>query len=278
MKALIDRHNTNRLAKSMLRPFIRETVSLIEYVLGFRTDPTGWLPNRFRMLIGTYEKFLIRSICKVLPENGVFVDIGANVGFISCHIAKRFPKAKVLAFEPNPRIYPILEANLAALPNCQSFDLGLGATEAILEFFHGKESCVGSFVPAFASQHPSNSSSGYVTKSNVQVTTGDVALSGIGTVDVMKVDVEGYEAEVLKGMANLLSKGLIKTIFFEFCPFAQRLADKQPVEIVNLLIESGYAIYEVEWATNGARICGENIGALIARLGEQGYTILCGTR
>jgi FkbM family methyltransferase len=260
--------------KSFSRPLIRQIISLIEPVAGFWTDPTGWLPNRFKMLVGSYEKFLIRSICKALPENGVFVDVGANVGFISQHIARRFQNVRVFAFEPNPRIYPILQKNLKAFPHCESFHVGLGANEGHLEFFHGEESCVGSFVPGYTSQHPGNYLRGHIAKSKVQVTTGDTVLSHIGTIDVMKMDVEGYEIEVLRGMSKLLAEGAIKTIFFEFCPFAQRWAHNQPEEIIHLLIKSGYAVYEVEGESEGSLVCAENITALIARLGDRGYTTL----
>ena len=260
--------------KSFLRPLIRQTIASIEPVARFRTDPTGWLPDRFKMLVGRYEKFLIQAICKALPENGVFVDIGANVGFISREIARRFQKVRILAFEPNPRIYPILRTNLSGFSNCELFHVGLGAKEGILEFFHGGESCVGSFVPGYTSQHPSNYLRGPIAKSKVQVTTGDTALSHIGTIDVMKMDVEGYEIEVLRGMSKLLTEGAIQTIFFELCPLAQRWAHKQPEEIIHLLIKSGYAVYEVEGESAGSLVCAENMTALIARLGDSGYTTL----
>lgn len=241
---------------------------------GFWTDPTGWIPNRFKMLSGGYETFLVRSICEALPENGVFVDIGANVGYISRQIARRFPNARVFAFEPNPRIYPILQKNLKAFPRCEPFHVGLGAKEGSLEFFHSQESCVGSFVPEYTRQHPSNQHQGPIAKSQVQVTTGDAALARVGSIDVMKLDVEGYEPEVLRGMAKLLATGTIKTLFFEFCPIAQKMAHSQPAEILNQLIRSGYAIYELEGETAGAWISAENVPALVARLGERGYTTL----
>jgi FkbM family methyltransferase len=260
--------------KSIGRSVIRQLLSLIEPVAGFWTDPTGWVPNRIKMLSGNYETFLVRSICEALPENGVFVDVGANVGFISQQIARRFPKARVFAFEPNPRIYPILQKNLKAFPQCESFHFGLGAKAGTLEFFYGEESCVGSFVPEYTRQHPSNQHQGPIAKSQVQVTTGDAALSRVGSIDVMKLDVEGYEPEVLRGMAKLLATGTIKTLFFEFCPIAQKMAHSQPEEILNLLSRSGYAIYELEGENAGAFISAEKIPALVTRLGERGYTTL----
>jgi hypothetical protein len=63
-------------------------------------------------------------------------------------------------------------------------------------------------------------------------------------------------------------------MFFEFHPFAQRWAHNEPQDIINFLIESGYAVYEVEGEHEGSRVCAENITALITRLGDRGYTTL----
>jgi len=260
--------------KSFARTTIRKAIAVVEPFAGFQTDPTGYLPNRIKMITGSYEKFLTRSICAALPEKGVFVDVGANVGFISQQVARKFKNARVFAFEPNPRIYQIIEKNLKFFPNCQVHHVGLGAKEGQLEFFHGDESCVGSFVQEYTSHHPSNSARGPIAKSIVQVKTGDTMLAQVGTIDVMKMDVEGYEIEVLKGMAKLLATGGIKTIFFEFFPFAHRWAHHQPEDIIHLLIASGYSIYEMEGVSSGRQVTVENSVALIVRLGDNGYTTL----
>jgi FkbM family methyltransferase len=260
--------------KKLSRPFIRRTLSMTEPLVGFWTDPTGFLPNRFDMLRGHYEKFLIQSISKALPEDGVFVDIGANVGFISRQIARRFPRVRIVAFEPNPRIYPLLQRNLKHYPNCKLLQVGLGATDGILDFFHGEDSCVGSFVPGYTSEHAGNYLGGAIKQSKIAITTGDVALSEIKAIAVMKMDVEGYEIEVLRGMSRLLAEHTIKTIFFEFHPFAQKCAHVKPEEIIYFLMGAGYAVCEVEGESRDTPVRAENIAALIARLGDRGYTTL----
>ena len=90
----------------------------------------------------------------------------------------------------------------------------------------------------------------------------------------MKMDVEGYEIKVLKGMSKLLAQNALRTIFFEFCPAAQKWTNNQPDEIIRLLIKSGYALYEMEGKNADSRVSAENVKALIARLGDRGYTTL----
>jgi FkbM family methyltransferase len=91
---------------------------------------------------------------------------------------------------------------------------------------------MGSFVPGYTNEHAGNYLRGVIEKSKVKVTIGDVALSNIKAVAVMKMDVEGYQIEVLRGMSKLLAERTIKTIFFEFHPFAQRCARLKPEEII----------------------------------------------
>ena len=260
--------------KTISRPIVRQAISLMESGVGFRTDPTGHLPNRIKMLAGRYEVFLVESICRALPKDGVFADVGANVGYISRQVARRFRAARVLAFEPNPRIYPILEKNLGVYSNCQSFNVGLGAKEGRLEFYHGAESCVGSFMQEYTSTHPGNFHKGQIEKSQVRVAPADAMLSQVTKIDVLKMDVEGYETEVLKGMSQLLAQGAVKTIFFEFCPFAQRFANCEPAEMIHLLSQRGYKVSEIEGESSGSVVNIENLSALLTRLGPNGYTTL----
>jgi FkbM family methyltransferase len=226
------------------------------------------------MILGRYEEFLTQSIFQTFADRGVFVDVGANVGYFSRRVARQFRKARVFAIEPNPRIYPLLEKNLSGCPNCELLQAGLGAKDASLDFYHGEESCVGSFVQEYTSHHPANKARGEIATSKVRVVTGDAALSQAGIIDVMKIDVEGYESKVLKGMANLLGKGAIKTIFFEFFPSAQRSANSQPEEIIRFLARSSYVIQELEGEQKGALVTNENVGDIIGRLGSRGYTTL----
>jgi FkbM family methyltransferase len=171
-----------------------------------------------------------------------------------------------------------LRKNLQAFPGSESVPAGLGAKAGTLEFFHGDESCVGSFVPEYTRQHPGNCLREQIATTQVRVMTGDAALSHLGTIDVMKLDVEGFEGEVLRGMSALLAAGAIKQIFFEFCPLAQSWAHNQPEDIIHLLNQSGYAVYEIEGESEGALVSGRTVTALIQRLGDRGYTMLRATR
>ena len=66
-------------------------------------------------LYGEYEPFLLETLVSLADPGSVAVDIGANVGLHTLSIARRVgTEGKVLAFEPDPDNFRILERNLAA--------------------------------------------------------------------------------------------------------------------------------------------------------------------
>lgn len=266
-----------RLLRPIFRPLAITGIALLERMTGFATDPTGWLINRLAMLRGSYERFLVESILGDLPEDGVFVDVGANVGAISRAVARSRANVTIIAFEPNPRIYPLLQSNLKPFSKSQAYNFGLGADKGLLEFYHGKESCVGSFVASYTNRHVGNVAAAEVSRIKVKVSTGDEELSHLRQIDVMKIDVEGFETEVFNGLRGLLSQQRIGTIFFEFCPYAQRSAQHRPREVISLLTNSGYRIREIEGESAGRPVDDESVGQLILRLGDRGYTTLRAT-
>ncbi len=56
---------------------------------------------------GTYEPEIIEYICSSLPQNGVFIDVGANIGTVSIALAKARPDVEVYAFEASARVLVI---------------------------------------------------------------------------------------------------------------------------------------------------------------------------
>ncbi len=133
-----------------------------------------------------------------LKEGQVFVDVGAYVGFFSIFASKIVGKnGKVLAFEPNPQAHKILLENikLNRCDNISVFNIALGSVEGF-SFLH----------------IPKGRSKSEATVLNVEkgvkvaVKPLDSILKGIDIkgVDMVKIDVEGWENEVLKGMKETL--------------------------------------------------------------------------
>jgi FkbM family methyltransferase len=127
-----------------------------------------------------------------------FVDIGANVGQHSLFMARRV--AKVLAFEPGLEAAVQFQENLNSngVENVTLVRCALGHEPGIAE--------LGSGLPGNNGSRSLNWSLDPTMNSMVTVLRADEAIrdSGIGRVDIVKMDVEGHEKKVLTGMVQTL--------------------------------------------------------------------------
>ena len=157
--------------------------------------------------IAGYQSMLARQQ-KMLKLAGpksakVIVDVGANVGFFSMMLRALYPKAKIYAIEPVPKIYNCLKDNLT-FPLDKTFNTAISDKEEALKMqFNDRES-------AFSYVIPSNDLAGRPQESlvDVKAVTLDKFCKDnkIGFSDILKIDTEGFEASVLRGAKRILSK------------------------------------------------------------------------
>jgi len=148
------------------------------------------------------EIFFLRDAMVALnPTSGVFVDVGAHVGQHAMFLSGS--AEQVIAFEPYPPVLKRLQhlVELNALHNVVIRPVGLGAEDAELPFFapDGGAEATGSFVQEF-----SDDNTPYET---LPIRVGDAELNalGISSSTLIKVDVEGFERDVLKGLRKTLN-------------------------------------------------------------------------
>lgn len=159
-------------------------------------------------------------ITNVLPKyiksaTPVLFDVGANVGKYSKKLSDRFPSAIILAFEPHPENYNKLCENQCN--NIKVFNLGLSDSAGELTLFD-RSDMDGSM---HASLHKSVIDELHkkdITEHKVEVEILDsIAKSEeIDYIDFLKIDTEGNELAVLNGAIDMLKKGSIGCIHFEF--------------------------------------------------------------
>lgn len=190
---------------------------------------------------GSYEEESLLMLSKLIPPHGIMIDAGANIGLISLAMAKRRPDIQIYAFEASPFIYQYLQNNIAnnQLHHVRAFNLALHEKSDIsLPFYspEGKTGC-GSFSPVFthdAIMVPCISLDDFCFRNSVDI-------SKIGCV---KIDVEGYEATVLKGAEKIMQKGT--PVYFEFVDWAEKLAGFEPGNAQQELLNSGYTLHHIE--------------------------------
>ncbi|MDQ2093018.1 FkbM family methyltransferase [Rhodalgimonas zhirmunskyi] len=145
-----------------------------------------------------YEPKELAAIKAHFPHGGTFVDIGANVGNHSLYVAGFMAPARVIPFEPNPTAYKLLIANIMLNDFGDVFDLshlGLGLGEEAAEGFAMLEQ----------PRNLGGSRMADVGEGGLKVVTGDMALGDV-TPDMIKVDVEGMEIKVLRGLKETIAR------------------------------------------------------------------------
>ena len=237
----------SRLARLCIDRLAPQGEAEIE-ALGFRfVVPSLREPISSSLLVnGTYEPLLCRALSQVLKPDGVFFDVGANVGFFSLLAAHRLvPGGRVAAFEASPRIFSCLERNAQAQPRAGLMLFHRAVTERSgdeMSFFDAPETKFG--MGSLANRFGSHAA---VVKS---ISLDDAAEQmGVARVDAIKVDVEGFELGVFRGARRLLAMTPAPVIFFEFNDWAESNALAVPGDAQRFLQELGYITVPLEdWA------------------------------
>ena len=148
------------------------------------------------------EHGLLIAMSHYCKPNGVFWDIGANIGIISAYFVNHKKKLRAIhAFEPNPKMFTMLR-NLFAdshILHVHNIALSSENEQRLLHVPIGC-SCKGSLVQDYTQEKTATFS--------VECCTGDelVESQTVPPPTVVKIDVEGHEEEVLKGMKDILEK------------------------------------------------------------------------
>ena len=211
-------------------------------------------PHFFGYVVG-HESHITRVIEEVVGEGDTCVDVGANIGYFSLMMAARCGRTGVVyAYEPEP-------ANLRALAEnvkiAQSRGLRIAVTAAAVsdcagtvELVRGEESTLHQVRPMTGFSDARD----VVTSVNL---ADEFALKGISEpIKLLKIDVEGHEASVLRGCAGLFARGLVRTAVVEVT------AGEQAREISELL--RGFGARSVECWLDG-RWCHSSLADIPTR-------------
>jgi FkbM family methyltransferase len=185
---------------------------------------------------GVYELGTLDVLQSFLNEGDVFVDVGANIGFLSlAACAKVKGNGKVYAFEPVPSTYNILKTNksINGFDQLQLNQFALGNEEAEVMIFNENENRGG------ASIINNTKSKGI----KILLKRLD-DLNIRETINAIKIDVEGFEFEVLKGAEQTIKRDK-PNLIIEYSLERENSAKNN--EIYDWLIHLGfYKIYKLK--------------------------------
>jgi len=139
-------------------------------------------------------------------------DVGANVGLYEESILEKVgPQGTVYAFEPNPVSIAVMQEKFGAYSHLKLVNVGLGDLAGKMPLYVNSDPT--SVTASLAPQHVDDEQ--HRLAHLVDVITGDAFASENGSPNVVKIDVEGFEVEVLRGLASMLGGGKVRNICIE---------------------------------------------------------------
>lgn len=262
--------------------FFRSTVELILKIYsvmgGIEMDSHPHIRTAIDMILGRYEKEFCDLLQDYLKEGDIAVDVGANIGYMSLQLSKYVgDTGRVLSFEPNPTVFPILKRNTRKKKNIECFELGLSEQDGCLELSVANGStATGSFISEYPVQSLFDHSKAWVEKHFVNLVKGSSFLQKVDVtkIDFLKIDVEGWEINVLRGLECVIRSSPDIVLFIELNLLAQITAGYKDDELLKCLIKMGFKIFYM----NNAHVLEEvnefSFSKLISSLGDKGYTTL----
>jgi len=171
----------------------------------------------------------------------VFLDIGAHCGLFGVFAAATCPRLRVIAVEPSPSVRELLRRNIAGL---DAAIRGQGSSVEVVAAALGDDGGAARFHrlndDGFSSLYEVPHGGGETI--TVPMRRGDEVLAalGVGKVDVCKLDVEGAELRVLRGLERTLGRHGIRWLRMEINRERCAAAGHRPADLVGLLAGHGY--------------------------------------
>ncbi len=228
------------LTRDLITP--EDPIAVFESKYGFQLKANLANPeHQYLYFYGTHdERYVVTKLLRIIQPGDICWDIGANIGFYTCLLASRVEDAgTVVAFEPALRTCGYLRENVSLnrLANVTVINKGLSDRVEQRHLYYSEAG----LAEGTASLKYAN---GRAVSERVMLDTIDSLTRELPVPDFVKIDVEGYQLEVLRGgehylkthapllMAELKDVGETNRALF--------------TEIENYVADLGYQLYEIK--------------------------------
>jgi FkbM family methyltransferase len=189
-------------------------------------------------LDGIRERMSTKNIYKEIKKGDIVIDIGANIGYyvlIESKIVGK--KGKVYAIEPVPKNFEMLKKNIEInkCSNIEMFELAIGDKKCLSEINLSSRCNWSSMIYLKEAD--------VKEKINVNVNTLDNFIKDKKYPNFIRMDVEGYEYNILKGMESIFKNKKPLKIFIELHPHIMKR--KKTLFVLNTLKNNGFEIRSI---------------------------------
>jgi FkbM family methyltransferase len=197
-------------------------------------------------LLGAFERSTVRTLRKLVKPGDIVFDIGANIGAHTLGLAQSVgPTGRVFAFEPTDFAFAKLKRNLVLNPNLLArTDARQILLAAQVNAPRQTEIYASWPLKTDASVHPKHRGR-LVTTLHASVDTLDrlVEREGIERLNLIKIDVDGFEYPVLKGGLRTIAK-FRPLLVMEMSPYVHAEQNQSFEALVALLRDCGYSLQD----------------------------------
>jgi FkbM family methyltransferase len=165
-------------------------------------EPIRTLRNAFDKGARCKTEEGLRFYSQFIKSSDLVFDIGANIGGKTELFSKL--GAKVIAVEPHPKMFEILKARTRKYgARVHTLALGVGSSPGVATLYLGEHDGMASLSPTWSRRDHGSI--------QIEITTLDHLIDTYGCPDFLKIDIEGHEAEALKGLSRP-----IRRVSFEY--------------------------------------------------------------
>ena len=190
------------------------------------------------ILDGIREPESTEMIKKILNEGSTVIDIGANIGYYALMESRLVGnKGAVYAIEPSPRNFNCLKSNieLNGYRNIKAYQIAIGDRIGKAKMNISPHSNLNSLVD--------QKNKKIIGRIDVDITSLDYFLKKKKNPDFIRMDVEGYECNIIRGMKNILKKKRPLKLFIELHPHI--MYKEQTINVLKTLMENGFETRKV---------------------------------
>ncbi len=161
---------------------------------------------------GSYEGELLKVADRFIREKTIIIDVGANIGFESLYFSKKYPDNLVLSYEPTSFAYGCLirSKQINDLGNLKIYKMGVGAAQGKVEIHSPTHATYNKGLASIGKNFDIDDT---FVKETIDMVCLDEHVQHDLRVSFIKIDVQGYEENVLKGAIKLIEKDRPVVVF-----------------------------------------------------------------